>query len=67
MPGGIPGSSGGGQRVNAVTYDDGLFVGLSDGLVQSVKERRGHLAHSLHVGEQPVHIDNLAAHEGTIS
>lgn len=43
-----------------VTYNDRLFVRLGNGLVQSVEERSGHLAHSLRVGEQPVHVNNLA-------
>lgn len=49
--------------MNAVTYDNRLFVKLGNGLVQSVKERCGHLTHSFHVGEHPVYINNLAGHE----
>lgn len=54
------GPSGRDQRVHAVTYDDRLFVGLGDGVVQPVEERGGDLAHGLHVGEQPVYVNNLA-------
>lgn len=48
------------KGVHAVTYDYRLFVGLGDGVVQPVEERGGHLAHGLHVGEQPVYVNNLA-------
>lgn len=55
-----------GQGVNAVTDNDCLLVRLGNGHVQSVKERCGHLAHSLGVGKQPVHINNLAEREDTV-
>lgn len=52
--------------MNAVTDNDCLLVRLGNGHVQSVKERCGHLAHSLGVGKQPVHINNLAEREDTV-
>lgn len=55
-----------GKSQNGVTYNNCLQVGLSNRLVQSVKECCRHLAHSLHVGEQPVYIHNLTEHKENI-
>lgn len=53
------------QSQNGVTYYNCFWIRVSQGLMQSVEQCCRYLTHSLHVGEQPIDIHNLAEDQET--